>query len=107
MEGVRVLAESEDLGVTSCIELVFFIVTVGILMVLIVIIGEKLITSPGIIVITFLIFACVIILGYFTFDFKNQYDVTIDKNVSYIEFTQKYKIVKQKGQIYTVIDKED
>lgn len=36
-----------------------------------------------------------------------QYQVTIDNSVSYIDFTDKYKVIKQEGRIYTIIDKEE
>lgn len=36
-----------------------------------------------------------------------QYQVVIDESVSYTVFTDKYKVLKQEGRIYTIIDKEE
>ena len=33
------------------------------------------------------------------------YQVTLDENVSYLEFTERYEIIKQEGKIYTIKDK--
>jgi hypothetical protein len=34
-----------------------------------------------------------------------EYKVTIDDSVSYIEFTEKYEVINQEGEIYTVREK--
>ena len=36
-----------------------------------------------------------------------KYKVTIDNSVSYKDLTNKYKVNKQEGQIYTIVDKEE
>lgn len=36
-----------------------------------------------------------------------KYKVTIDDSVTYKDFTNRYEVIKQEGQIYTIIDKED
>lgn len=34
------------------------------------------------------------------------YQVVLDENVSYLEFTEKYEVIEQNGQIYTIKEKE-
>lgn len=36
-----------------------------------------------------------------------EYKVTIDSSITYKDFTDKYKVIKQEGQIYTIVDKEE
>lgn len=36
-----------------------------------------------------------------------EYKVTIDDSITYKDFTNKYKVIEQEGQIYTIIDKEE
>lgn len=36
-----------------------------------------------------------------------EYKVTIDSSITYKDFTNKYKVIEQEGQIYTIIDKEE
>lgn len=36
-----------------------------------------------------------------------EYKVTIDDSVSYQEFANKYKVIKQEGKIYTIVDIEE
>ena len=55
------------------------------------------------------IFFCLIVLFFgviFLFGFFNsnyiEYEVTIDDNVSFIEFTEKYEILEKNGNIYTI-----
>lgn len=36
-----------------------------------------------------------------------EYKVTIDSSITYKDFTNKYKVIGQEGQIYTIIDKEE
>lgn len=36
-----------------------------------------------------------------------EYKVTIDNSITYKDFTDKYKVIEQEGQIYTIIDKEE
>lgn len=36
-----------------------------------------------------------------------EYKVTIDDSITYKDFTDKYKVIEQEGQIYTIIDKEE
>ena len=36
-----------------------------------------------------------------------EYQVTISEDVNFVEFNQKYEIIKQEGKIYTVVLRED
>lgn len=36
-----------------------------------------------------------------------EYKVTIDDSVKYVEFTEKYEVIDQEGEIYTVREKTD
>ena len=112
MEGVKILAENKTLTMDSG-GLILFFVVLGVVMMFIMFIDmikSKSITSLNIIAkitIPCLMLASIATLCYFAFDFQNRYDVIIDKNVNYIEFMNKYEVIKQKGQIYTVIEKEN
>ena len=37
---------------------------------------------------------------------KTHYQVVIDKDVNFVEFTNKYEVIEQEGAIYTVVEKE-
>ena len=37
---------------------------------------------------------------------KTHYKVVVDKDVNFVEFTNKYEVIEQEGAIYTVIEKE-
>lgn len=39
--------------------------------------------------------------------FHTEYKITIDDSVSFNEFTERYKIISQDGDVYTVLDKID
>lgn len=50
-------------------------------------------------------FFCVILFfGFFKSNYI-EYEVTIDDNVSFIEFTEKYEILEKNGNIYTIKEK--
>ena len=36
-----------------------------------------------------------------------EYKVTIDNSITYKDFTDKYKVIEEEGQIYTIIDREE
>lgn len=37
---------------------------------------------------------------------KTHYQVVVDKDVNFVEFTNKYEVIEQEGAIYTVVEKE-
>lgn len=37
---------------------------------------------------------------------KTKYEVTIDNNVNFTEFTNKYEVVEQRGQIYVITERK-
>ena len=49
-----------------------------------------------------------VICGIFflTSEKKEQYEVTIDENVNFNEFMEHYKIIKQRGQIYVIEERQ-
>lgn len=37
---------------------------------------------------------------------ETHYQVVVDKDVNFVEFTNKYEVIEQEGAIYTVVEKE-
>lgn len=66
---------------------------------------------PLVIVVIFTLFCMVAAIYAFTHfpenKYQTRYEVTINDDVNFNEFTSKYQVVKQEGLIYTIVEKTD
>ena len=67
--------------------------------------------TPGIVFSSMFIAIFLVLFGitthkYFIKEPDTYYQVVLDENVSYLEFTEKYEVIEQNGQIYTIKEKE-
>lgn len=58
---------------------------------------------------TFVFILSFVVLAFVSVDTTEvtEYKVTIDDSVKYVEFTEKYEVIDQEGEIYTVREKTD
>lgn len=111
MEGIEILDKTEILHTSEetafffALSMVFAIATIATFLV------SFYIDSIKLAIVSALIFALSIITMIILANFideptgKYQYQVTIDENVSMVEFHEKYEIVDIKGKIYTIKEK--
>lgn len=66
--------------------------------------------TPGIVIGVIFIVTFVVLFGAITHkcfikEPDTYYQVTLDENIPYLEFTERYEIIKQEGKIYTIKEK--
>lgn len=112
MEGITVL-NSYPNELTALGIYLYVAILVGFLLSVFVLycgIKDKYKYSPGIVVgvlfiVTFLVLFGVTTHKCFIKEPDTYYQVTLDEDVPYLEFTERYEIIEQEGKIYTIKEK--
>ena len=120
MEGITVLTEATGEGLKELFTLFLVLCALVLFSVLIVVIVLDWLenkfnlkdwvskTITAVVIISAMCFCCFIynLCNNFLVDKFNSYEITIDDSVSFNEFNAKYKVLKQDGQIFTVVERE-
>lgn len=107
MEGVRILNEISPMSAGVWVSIGLF-VAIGILSLLLSIITLDLDKRNRVILILISIipFVFAVVLFFTEYTKPMKYEATIDDNVKISEFEKKYEIVKQRGDIYVIKERE-
>ncbi len=120
MEGITILTEATGMGLKETFILILVHLLSILFSILVMVIGfewlenkfdlkdwfYKIITVVG--VISAICFCCFITYSCHNLlaEDYNSYKITIDDSVSFNEFNEKYKVLKQEGEIFTVVERE-
>lgn len=111
MDGITFLAEETFTYIPKWF--IFTLFMIGIISFIIVYIGSKdcsLEEHPIVAIILFFVFIISLIMALIFGTInreQTQYKVTIDDTVTFKEFSEKYKVVSQEGEIYTIVEIEE
>ena len=114
IDGVTVLNtfSAEDRIVILVLEIIFILALMFHLYLIVLSRKEKDIffaVFVGIVAILYMLIAIVLNYSYVNWDEKEhrRYEVTIDENVSFKDFYNKYEVIKTEGEIYTIKIKDE
>lgn len=107
MEGVRILNEISPMSVGIWVVIGLFLV-IGVVTLTFSFVTRDLDKGDriGIILVSLLPFIFAIILFFQKYNSPMKYEAIIDDNVKISEFEKKYEIVKQRGDIYVIKERE-
>lgn len=105
MEGVRILNEISPISVSIGILLVLFALGIVSLFISIIIFDKE----DRVVPILFSLIPVVISIIIFFLQYTSpmRYEATIDDNVKISEFEEKYKIIKKRGDIYVIEERDE
>ena len=112
LEGIEILDKTEILYTSKAAALLCAFSMVAIIVAAITSVATVVAKQIKVAIISAIVFVLFTITIIVSSSFINkptgtyQYQVTIDKNVSMVEFHEKYEIVDIKGKIYTIKEKE-